>query len=714
MIKNALFNKYTVYLHEIKNRQRGGYVTDGLLDFFNGCSSNKSNIIKNTKMATFEELGLGEDCLKAIQDLGFETPSEVQEKTIPLLLENDTDMVSLAQTGTGKTAAFGFPLIEKIDAQSRTTQGLILSPTRELCMQITSELKKYSKHVKGLNVVAVYGGASIQDQSREIKRGAQIIVATPGRMGDMIRRNMVDIRKIDICILDEADEMLNMGFYEDITEILSDTPDEKNIWLFSATMPKEVARIARKFMHDPMEITVGSKNTGNKNVAHEYYTVSGRDRYPALKRLADANPGIFSVIFCRTKRNTQAVAEKLIEDGYSAAAIHGDLSQNQRDLVMKSFRNKQIEMLVATDVAARGIDVDDISHVINYELPDEIETYTHRSGRTGRAGKTGTSIVIITKSEQRKIKAIEKIIKRDFVKKEIPNGDNICEIQLFHLANKIKNTEINADIDEHLPKLSELMEDLTKEDLIKKFFSVEFTRFSNYYKKSKDLNAQVSNGRENAADGSVRYFINVGERDGYDWMKLKDFLKEQLNLDRDDVYKVDCKENFSFFNTDEAHKEKITEFFKDFKVDGRFVNVEVSTNTGGGGGGDRRRGGGGGFKGRSGGGDRKRSSGGGDRRSSGGSGGGFRGRSSSSRSSSDGDSGGFKRRRSDDSSSSRSSSSDRSDRPDRSERSSSSRSSSSDRDSGGRSDRSSSSRRETGSSDRKKSTFEGRRSRSRD
>ena len=670
-------------------------------------------------MATFEELGLSENCLKAIKDLGFETPSEVQEKTIPLLLEKDTDIVSLAQTGTGKTAAFGFPLIEKIDAESRTTQGLILSPTRELCMQITNEIKKYSKYIKGLNVVAVYGGASIQDQAREIKRGAQIIVATPGRMGDMIRRNMVDIRKIDVCILDEADEMLNMGFYEDITEILSDTPEDKNTWLFSATMPKEVSRIAKKFMYDPIEITVGSKNTGNENVSHEYYVVSGRDRYPALKRLADANPGIFSVIFCRTKRNTQAVAEKLIEDGYNAAAIHGDLSQNQRDLVMKSFRNKQIQMLVATDVAARGIDVDNISHVINYELPDEIETYTHRSGRTGRAGKTGTSIVIVTRSEQRKIKAIEKKIKREFVKKEIPDGENICEIQLFHLANKIKETEINPDIDVHLPKLSEMMEELTKEDLIKKFFSVEFTRFSNYYKKSKDLNSQ-SNGRETPADGSTRYFINVGERDGYDWMRLKDFLKESLELDRDDVFKVDCKENFSFFNTDEKHKEKIMEFFTDFKVDGRFVNVEVSTNTGGGGGGGRdrdrggRRGGGGGrrndsgggFRGRrndSGGGDRRRSSGGdrdrGDRRRND-DGGGFRSR----RSSSDGDSGGFRSRRSE------GGDRDRSDRGDRGGFSSR-RSEGGDRDRGERSDRSSSSRRDSDGGDRKKATFEGRRSR---
>ncbi|GAL67436.1 DEAD-box ATP-dependent RNA helicase CshA [Jejuia pallidilutea] len=338
-------------------------------------------------MSTFQDLGLNNDLLQAITDLGFTKPSEVQDKAIPILLNSETDLVALAQTGTGKTAAFGFPMLQKIDVDSRTTQGLILSPTRELCLQITNEMKLYGKYCKGLNVVAVYGGASITDQAREIKRGAQIIVATPGRMKDMISRRLVDISKIEYAVLDEADEMLNMGFKEDITDILSHTPKDKSTWLFSATMPKEVASIAKNFMYKPEEITVGNKNESTSQVSHEYYLVNARDRYQALKRLADANPDIFSVIFCRTKRDTQKVAERLIEDGYSAGALHGDLSQNQRDLVMKSFRNKQIQMLVATDVAARGIDVDDITHVINYQLPDEIETYTHRSGRTGRLVK---------------------------------------------------------------------------------------------------------------------------------------------------------------------------------------------------------------------------------------------------------------------------------------------------------------------------------------
>lgn len=534
-------------------------------------------------MSTFQDLGLNDDLLQAITDMGFKNPSDVQEQAIPILLQEERDLVALAQTGTGKTAAFGFPMLQKIDIESRTTQGLILSPTRELCLQIANELNLYGKYCKGLNVVAIYGGASITDQAKSVKKGAQIIVATPGRMKDMISRNMVDISKIEYSVLDEADEMLNMGFYEDITDILSHTPKDKSTWLFSATMPKEVATIAKKFMHSPIEITVGSKNVGSDQVSHEYYLVNSRDRYAALKRLADANPDIFSVVFCRTKRDTQKVAEKLIEDGYNAGALHGDLSQNQRDLVMKSFRNNQIQMLVATDVAARGIDVDDITHVINYQLPDEIETYTHRSGRTGRAGKTGVSMVIVSKSELRKIKSIERIIKKNFEQKEIPSGMEICEVQLMSLANKVHNTEINHEIDEYLESINQLFEDTTKDELIKKFFSVEFTRFFNYYQKASDLNvsAQHSSERDSSNDGnSTRYFINVGKKDGYDWMSLKDFLKEVLELGRDDVFKVDVKDSFSFFNTEKALQEKVLSFFTDFKYNGRFVNVEVSEDKG--------------------------------------------------------------------------------------------------------------------------------------
>ena len=542
-------------------------------------------------MNLFEQLGLDEPILKAISDMGFETPSEIQQKAIPTLLANGADMVALAQTGTGKTAAFGFPLLQLIDTDSRVTQGLILSPTRELCLQIASELRNYAKYLPKVNVVAVYGGASIEEQARSLKKGAQIIVATPGRMQDMIRRNFVDIIHINYCVLDEADEMLNMGFYEDITAILSHTPQEKSTWLFSATMPNEVAKIARKFMRKPIEITVGTRNQATNTVQHEYYIVSGRHRYQALKRLADANPDIFSVVFCRTKRDTQAVAEKLIEDGYNAAALHGDLSQNQRDLVMKSFRARQIQMLVATDVAARGIDVDDITHVIHYQLPDEIETYNHRSGRTGRAGKSGISMVILPKSEVKKIKTIEKMIGQPFEQKQLPSGMEICEIQLYHLANNLKNTEVNPAIDDYLPAIYKELQEVNREELIKKIFSVEFTRFFNYYKNAENLS--VENERESRSGGSsdeVRYFINIGERDGYDWKSLKDFLKATLNLGRDDVFKVDVKNSFSFFNTDADLSDLVMSTFTDFQMDGRFINVELSTKGAGRDRGGRKRG----------------------------------------------------------------------------------------------------------------------------
>ena len=538
-----------------------------------GKLSNRHIILMNL----FEQLGLDEPILRAITDMGFETPSEIQQKAIPTLIEDDTDMVALAQTGTGKTAAFGFPLLQLIDTDSRLTQGLILSPTRELCLQIASELKNYAKYLPKVNVVAVYGGASIEEQARSLKKGAQIIVATPGRMQDMIRRNFVDISHINYCVLDEADEMLNMGFYEDITAILSHTPKEKSTWLFSATMPNEVARIARQFMRKPIEITVGTRNQASSTVQHEYYVVNGRHRYQALKRLADANPDIFSVVFCRTKKDTQAVAEKLIEDGYNAAALHGDLSQNQRDLVMKSFRARQIQMLVATDVAARGIDVDDITHVIHYQLPDEIETYNHRSGRTGRAGKSGISMVLVPKSELRKIKEIEKIIKQPFEQKALPTGIEICEIQLYHLANSLKNVEVNPAIDDYLPAIYKELQHIDREELIKKIFAVEFTRLFNYYKNAEVLPEEDAKESKKGGDsGEVRYFINIGERDGYDWKTLKDFLKATLNLGRDDVFKVDVKNSFSFFNTEADQVDLVMSTFADFRMDGRFINVEIS------------------------------------------------------------------------------------------------------------------------------------------
>src|SRR5210317_1205724 len=532
-------------------------------------------------MNTFQELGLEDNILQAINDLGFKKPSEVQQKTIPILLEQDTDLVSLAQTGTGKTAAFGFPMLEKIDINSRTTQGLILSPTRELCLQITNEMKLYGKYCKGLNVVAVYGGSSITDQAREVKRGAQIIVATPGRIKDMISRRLVDISKIEYSVLDEADEMLNMGFYEDITDILSHTPDDKSTWLFSATMPKEVAIISKKFMHSPIEVTVGTKNVGADSVSHEYYLVGARDRYAALKRLADANPDIFSVIFCRTKRDTQKVAENLIEDGYSAGALHGDLSQNQRDLVMKAFRVKQIRILVATDVAARGIDVNDITHVIHYQLPDEIEIYTHRSGRTGRASSLGTSMIILTKGEIKKIQTLKRIINAEIVAQEVPEPNEILAKQMHHFASKIKDTKVNAEMDAYLTEANTLLQAFSKDELIKKLMSIEFNRLSAYYnKKTSGISKITADDKPIQKSKDARYNINIGSRDDYNWKNLKTFLVDFLGLETEDVYHVDVLENNAYFNTSMDKKEQVLAAFDKFKLDGRLIQVRMTDKRG--------------------------------------------------------------------------------------------------------------------------------------
>ncbi len=532
-------------------------------------------------MISFKELGLEPPILDAISDLGFEQPTEIQHKAIPQLLVDKTDLVALAQTGTGKTAAFGFPLVQHLEPELRYVQGLILAPTRELCLQISKELRSYSKYIKGLRIVSVYGGASISEQAREIRSGAQIAVATPGRLKDMIERKIINLSKIEYCILDEADEMLNMGFYEDIRDILAHTPDEKSTWLFSATMPAEVEEISKEFMFDPLQITVGTRNKAVDTVLHEYYLVGSRDRYEALKRLADANPGIFSVIFCRTKRDTQKVAEKLIEDGYNAGALHGDLSQNQRDLVMGAFRNNQIQLLVATDVAARGIDVEDITHVINYQLPDEYETYTHRSGRTGRAGKSGISMVIVTRSELNKIKQIEKRIKQKFIPKALPSGIEICEIQLYYLANKIRNTEVGGEIQSFLPAIEDVLEGIDRDELIKKMVSVEFSRYFKYYQNRREIK-QIdfsSNGSQgHTSKDSIRFFINVGERDGFDWKSLKDLLRKKLGLDKEEIYKVDVKDSFSFFNTDASLAKLVMDTFSSLKVGKRTIKVEISRN----------------------------------------------------------------------------------------------------------------------------------------
>jgi len=440
-------------------------------------------------MNPFSTLGIRHDIVNAITELGFENPTPIQEQSIPVLLSGSNDFVGLAQTGTGKTAAFGLPLLELLDFEENYPQALILCPTRELCLQIASDLKNYSKNMRNVNVVAVYGGANISDQLRQIKRGVQIVVATPGRMLDIINRKAIDFTQVQYVVLDEADEMLNMGFQEDIDSILSTTPDDKKTWLFSATMPSEVRRIAKKYMTDPFELTMGTKNTGNANIEHEYYIVKARDKYAAFKRIVDFNPEIFGIVFCRTKIETQEIAEALIKDGYNADALHGDLSQQQRDKVMKRYRDRSLQLLIATDVAARGIDVNDVTHVINYSLPDEIENYTHRSGRTARAGKTGVSIAIINSKELGKIRQIERVIGKQFTKADIPNGFDVCEKQLFALVHKVHNVEVNeAQIEQYIPRIMDEFKDLSKEDVIKRFASLEFNRFLEYYAKAPDLN----------------------------------------------------------------------------------------------------------------------------------------------------------------------------------------------------------------------------------
>ena len=530
-------------------------------------------------MSNFNNLGLNDKLTQTAQKIGFEQPTEVQSKVIPVLLEHSTtDLIALAQTGTGKTAAFGFPLLQKVDPEEKHTQGLILAPTRELCLQITKEMQSYAQMTGINNIVAIYGGASIEQQAKSVRRGAQIVVATPGRMKDMIKRNLVKIDRLEYCILDEADEMLNMGFYEDITSILSHTPEDKDTWLFSATMPKEVARIAGKFMMDPIEITVGAKNEGTKNVTHEYYIVNRNDRFKALKRLVDANTNLTAIIFCRTKRDTQKVADQLVENGYSANAIHGDLSQQQRDQVMNSFRKKQIKLLVATDVAARGIDVDDITRVINYQLPDEIEVYTHRSGRTGRAGKSGKSLIILTKSELRKIKQLQKIIGQKFEESQLPSANFIIQQQLLNLVHQVKEAQPDDKINEYMPDIMDSFKDEDKESLIKKFLAVEFNRFSQYYSSEGQMSKPDKSKGEKIRDhgNETRFFINVGEKDGLNWMKLKDYLKDELNEDQDGVQKVDVMGTFSFFNTPIELQDKVLQHFKHANFKGRKVEVEIS------------------------------------------------------------------------------------------------------------------------------------------
>ena len=597
-------------------------------------------------MNPFIELGIRHDIVNAISELGFENPTPIQEQSIPVLLTGSNDFVGLAQTGTGKTAAFGLPLLELLDFEENHPQALVLCPTRELCLQITNDIKNYSKKMDNVHVVAVYGGASIMDQLRQIKRGVQIVVATPGRMLDIINRKAIDFSKVKFVVLDEADEMLNMGFQEDIDHILSTTPDEKKTWLFSATMPTEVRRIAKKYMHEPFELTMGTKNTGNANIEHEYYIVRARDKYAAFKRIVDFNPDIFGIVFCRTKIETQDIAEALIKDGYNADSLHGDLSQQQRDKVMKRYRERSLQLLIATDVAARGIDVNDVTHVINYSLPDEVENYTHRSGRTARAGKTGVSISIINAKELGKIRQIERTLGKRFVKAEIPTGFDVCEKQLFSIVHKVHNVQVNEQqIEQYIPRIMDEFKDMSKEEFIKRFASIEFNRFLDYYKNAPDLNASVEEGRRDRDDRGdrgergapsgpsayTRLFINLGSVDEFNRGDLLGYICNQSKISGRSVGKIDVKGVYSFFEVPNEDVEKVNAGFQGAEYKGRPVRIEVSgegtsdRREGGGGhrGGERREGGGGyrGGERREGGGGYRggdRSNSGGERRSGGG------------------------------------------------------------------------------------------------
>ncbi len=578
-------------------------------------------------MLTFKETGIREELLKAVEEMGFEQPTPIQEKTIPALLNAGGDMIALAQTGTGKTAAFGLPLIHLANMESKKVEALVLCPTRELCIQITKDLDNYSKYLKGFRSTAVYGGADISKQIRALKDGCQIVVGTPGRAIDLINRKVLKINDIKWLVLDEADEMLNMGFKEDLETIMAETPKEKQTLLFSATMPKEISSMARKYMNNPEEISVGKKNSGAENVQHEYYMVHAKDRYAALKRIVDINPNIYGIVFCRTRQETKEVAEKLIADGYDADSLHGDLSQQQRDHVMNRFRLRHLQILVATDVAARGLDVTDLTHIINFNLPDELEVYIHRSGRTGRASKNGTSIAIVHTRENRKIQELERIIGKKFTKKPVPLGKDICEKQLFNLIDKFENIEVDENrIEQYLPVIYKKLEWLDRENLIKRLVSLEFNRFLEYYKNAPDLNVYQSDrdiykeeSRGYSRDGRrgrtrddfqegrrsrskdhsrderprrinddfqetgdrgkaqfSRFFINVGSRDSMNPGRMISLINEQTRKRNIEIGKIDILKSFSFFEVDSRHEKDIINSFSNSEYNNIPLQVEIS------------------------------------------------------------------------------------------------------------------------------------------
>ena len=540
---------------------------------------------------SFENLDLIDELLKAVNELGFVEPTPIQTDAIPEIIGGDRDLVGLAQTGTGKTAAFALPMIQLIDFDLTHTQGLVICPTRELCLQISGDIKKLCKYVKGANVVAVYGGASIENQRNQIKKGAQIIVATPGRLIDLINRKIAKLSKVSYVVLDEADEMLNMGFQEDIDAILENTPSQKRTWLFSATMPNEVAKIAKRYMENPVEITVGKKNSGAENILHVNYIVKEKDRYQALKRIIDYYPDIYGLVFCRTRKETQEIAEKLIKDSYNAEALHGDLSQAVRDKVMSRFKTKSIQILIATDVAARGIDVQDITHVINYKLPDEAGNYTHRSGRTARAGKSGTSIVIINSREKRKLQLIEKKTGVKFNYAKVQGGNAICEKQLYSMISKLVKVEVNqGKIGHFLPPVYNILNDFTKEELIQKFVSIEFNRFLNYYKDSKDINVPLGKKedahrpvkkdrqKKGKPGKSKRFFLNTGSIDNLQKGALIRTLCSRAGISSEKIGPIEIMGKFSFFEVEISVAAKVLKSMKGAEIDGQNIRVQYAEN----------------------------------------------------------------------------------------------------------------------------------------
>ena len=573
-------------------------------------------------------MGLSAEIQSAIEEIGFVEPTPVQEKVIPFLMESKQDLVALAQTGTGKTAAFGLPIIQQIDSNKRSVQVLILSPTRELAMQIGSDLENYSKNLNKIKIAVVYGGSDIRKQISDIEHGAQIVVGTPGRTLDLIKRNKLKVNGIRWVVLDEADEMLSMGFKDDLDAILETSPAEKQTLLFSATMPQEIVAISKKYMHDIFEISVGKKNTGTANVEHNYYLVHAKDRYLALKRIADVNPNIYGIIFCRTRMETKEVADKLMEDGYNADALHGDLSQSQRDFVMQRFRGKHLHMLVATDVAARGLDVNDLTHVINYNLPDDPEVYVHRSGRTGRAGKKGISVTLIHLREKGKLKQVERTVNQPFIKKMVPSGKEICEKQMFSLIDRVEKIEVNNEqIGEFMPVIYKKLAWLDREELIKHFVSVEFNRFLTYYENAPDINVDESNQNERDYSGRgerndrgerrdrgrrkdrdvrdnrdsrdnrgrrddfggksersgrggnhefSRFFFNMGKKNGIGKRTIIDMINQNMPGKNIEIGSIEVLKGFSFFEIDKRYENEVLRAFKDTTYKGQRIGIDIA------------------------------------------------------------------------------------------------------------------------------------------